>query len=221
ASERMGMRNRRRETWVSLYCDQSWLRDVGGDAAAQLLDGFAGAGVPGPPRFRLCSQVGPMSVILADIFRSSGRDAVSSLYAGAKATELLSVTLRNAAALAAASHPTVRLTRRDRQQLAQVHEILTNEFATAPGLGELARRVGLNASKLCFGFREQFGEPMSDYVRRQRLEFALGLLKTTDLQVRQVALRAGYRHHSTFTAAFARHFGVAPKHVRRIAVPLN
>ena len=41
------------------------------------------------------------------------------------------------------------------------------------------------------------------------------LLGSNDLQVRQIARRVGYAHHGSFTAAFTRHFGIAPKAVRR------
>jgi transcriptional regulator GlxA family with amidase domain len=41
------------------------------------------------------------------------------------------------------------------------------------------------------------------------------LLRTSDLQVRQIAQRAGYAHHGSFTAAFTRQFGYSPKNVRR------
>jgi AraC-like DNA-binding protein len=35
-------------------------------------------------------------------------------------------------------------------------------------------------------------------------------LMTSDLQVREIARRAGYAHHGTFIAAFTRQFGIAP-----------
>ena len=80
---------------------------------------------------------------------------------------------------------------------------------------ELARRAGMNYSKLCSGFHQLFGETTAEFVRRQRLEFAHELLRTTDLQVQQIAQRAGYAHHGSFTAAFTRLFGYSPKKARR------
>jgi len=52
-------------------------------------------------------------------------------------------------------------------------------------------------------------------VRRERLEFARELLRTSDLQVQQIARRVGYAHHGSFTAAFTRQFGYSPKKVVR------
>ena len=52
---------------------------------------------------------------------------------------------------------------------------------------------------------------MHEFIRRTKLERARELLSTTDLQIGQVAEDVGYRHHSTFTTAFAEHFGIPPK----------
>ena len=73
----------------------------------------------------------------------------------------------------------------------------------------------MNSSKLCSGFRQVFGETTAEFVRRQRLEFAHELLRSSELQVQQIARRAGYAHHGSFTAAFTRQFGYSPKKVSR------
>lgn len=222
AEERMGARDTRRETWVSLYCDRSWLDEIGG-AAGAALHGLLAADqeTVAAPRYRLCTRIGAMLPIVKDIVSMERRDPLHWLLAIGKANELLFVTLRNAYSVLADPEPATRLTERDRRLIASAREVLASEFATPPSVAELARRVGINTSKLCFGFKSQFGETTSDYVRRLRLELAHELLKNTDLQVRQIAWRAGYQHHSTFTAAFARHFGVAPKLVRRGHGALN
>jgi AraC-like DNA-binding protein len=203
-----------RETWVSLYCDHEWLAEMLG-APTGLLGSAAGFdGKSAPPSFRVCRQIEPMLPVLKDIIRARRDDPLHWLFASTKANELLYITLRNASALLPAFAPAHRLRARDRQQLATAREILAAEFVAPPGLAALARRVGMNSSKLCFGFRCHFGETTSDFIRRLRLGMAYDLLRTSGLQVRQIAFRAGYSHHSTFTAAFVRQFGVAPKLIR-------
>ncbi|MBS0396840.1 MAG: helix-turn-helix transcriptional regulator, partial [Proteobacteria bacterium] len=110
---------------------------------------------------------------------------------------------------------------RDRRRLLAARERLAAHFAAPPGIAALARDVGLGAKKLCAGFTAEFGETTSAFVRRLRLECARELLASSELQVREIARRVGYRHHSTFTAAFTRHFGVAPKHARRRRLVVN
>jgi AraC-like DNA-binding protein len=75
--------------------------------------------------------------------------------------------------------------------------------------------VGLSTTKLCAGFMSAFGEATSAYVRRRRLERAHALLAKSGLLVSQVAKQVGYRHHSTFSAAYARHFGQPPRQLRK------
>ncbi len=55
---------------------------------------------------------------------------------------------------------------------------------------------------------------MNQCVRETRLETALGLLQTTQLQVSEVAQRCGYASHSRFSASFRARFGFAPSHLR-------
>ena len=113
----------------------------------------------------------------------------------------------------------MKLTGRDRRQLHAIRDALAAEFVAPPRLPVLARRAGMNYSKLCSGFRQLFGETTAEFVRRQRLEFAHELLRASDLQVQQIAQRAGYAHHGSFTAAFTRQFGYSPKKVRRTHSP--
>ena len=46
----------------------------------------------------------------------------------------------------------------------------------APPLAELARRFGMSPARVCSGFRLQFGESTSEFVRRRRMDVARELL---------------------------------------------
>jgi AraC-like DNA-binding protein len=217
ASERLGASGSGREIWVSLYCDRTWLEEMHHGAGATELESILyGDDTEAPvPRFRANPQIGATIPILRDIVRAHRGDPLHWLYASAKASELLYATLSNVSAFARQDGRRLKLTARDRQQLHMVRDALAAECASPPSLPVLARRAGMNNSKLCFGFRLLFGETTSDFVRRQRLELARELLRISDLQVQQIAQRAGYAHHGSFTAAFTRQFGYAPKELRR------
>ncbi|MEI8297954.1 MAG: AraC family transcriptional regulator [Pseudomonadota bacterium] len=219
-AERLGVPDRLRETWVSLYCDRHWLQGVGGAEVGRLLAGLAeGHGSTATPQFRLGEQIAATLPVLRDIVGLECRDGIDWLYAIGKAHELLHVTLRNGRLIGASPGP-VR-NERDLRRLAQVRGILDQSFVAPPTLAALARRVGLNPAKLCAGFRRHYGETTSGYVRRLRLEHAQALLSGTDLQVREIARQSGYRHHSTFTAAYRQHFGVSPKRTRHGVSQVN
>ncbi len=213
--EVVGSRSQPHEAWISLYCDRQWLhRNIGAEGLA-LLDVPSGtaADLPRAPVYRVYPQLGAARALCGDILRNGFDGPLRYLYAKGKALELLCATLRVVRASQPGRSEMKRLTARDRHNMCEARAILEREFVSPPDVPTLARRVGTNSSKLCFGFKAQFGETTSEFVRRRRLELAYELLTTTDMQVRQVAWRVGYQHHSTFTAAFARHFGQAPKAV--------
>ncbi len=216
ASERLGSAGIGRESWVSLYCDRGWLAEVN-ESAASWLDG-AMSGHPhagGRPRYRSGAHIGATLPVLRDIVRANREDPLHWLYACAKANELLYVTLSNLGTFSPSEPGRLKLTGRDRRQLHAVRDALAADFVTPARLPDLARRAGMNYSKLCSGFRQLFGETTAEFVRRQRLELAHELLRTSDLQVQQIARRVGYAHHGSFTAAFTHRFGYSPKRVGR------
>lgn len=216
ASERLGAALHGRETWVSLYCDRLWLEQVNERAATNLEAALSPREAPAPiPRFHTGPHIGATVPLLREIVRADRQDTLHWLYASAKANELLYVTLSNIGAFAPHNPGRLKLTGRDRKQLQAVRDALAADFVVPPRLPVLARRAGMNYSKLCSGFRQLFGETTAEFVRRRRLEFAHELLRTSDLQVQQIAQRAGYAHHGSFTAAFTRQFGYSPKKVGR------
>jgi AraC-like DNA-binding protein len=218
ASERLGAAQFGRETWVSLYCDRAWLDQVNERAATRLEAALSvSESAPLVPCYRTGPHIGATQPLLREIVRANRDDPLHWLYACAKANELLYATLSNIGIFAPPDAGRLKLTARDRRQLHAVRDALAADFVAPPRLPVLARRAGMNYSKLCSGFHQLFGETTAEFVRRQRLEFARELLRTTDLQVQQIARRAGYAHHGSFTAAFTRQFGYSPKKVERHA----
>ena len=216
ASERLGAAPLGRETWISLYCDRSWLDQVNERAATRLEAALCSdEQKPLAPRYRSGPHIGATIPLLREIVRANRDDPLHWLYACAKANELLYVTLSNVGMYAPLGGGRLKLTGRDRRQLHAIRDALAADFVAPPRLPLLARRAGMNYSKLCSGFRQLFGETTAEFVRRERLEFARELLRTSDLQVQQIARRVGYAHHGSFTAAFTRQFGYSPKKVVR------
>jgi AraC-like DNA-binding protein len=81
----------------------------------------------------------------------------------------------------------------------------------------VARRHGVSDRHVHVLF-ESTGQTFSRFVEEERLKYALALLndpKLATISIGEVAARCGYTDHSTFTRAFRRQFGAAPKDVRR------
>lgn len=80
---------------------------------------------------------------------------------------------------------------------------------------EIARHVYLSPTYLQFVFKENFGVPLAEYVRKQKLKRALDLLYNTEKKISDIAYDSGFEHESSFIRSFKREFGMTPGEARR------
>jgi len=99
--------------------------------------------------------------------------------------------------------------------LASVGATLASRHDERLRIGDLARDAGVHPVHLIRSFQRFFGRTPGQYLRERRLEAAAVLLRTTDLPIVDVALRAGFADQSHFTRAFRGRLGVAPGAFRR------
>ena len=102
----------------------------------------------------------------------------------------------------------------ENQRLHEARDILTAEFNPPPTIPILARKVGINETKLKRGFKQLFGATIHDYGNYHRMQKALELLQTSDLSISAIGEAVGYRYQTSFTAAVKHFFGVTPKQLR-------
>ena len=99
----------------------------------------------------------------------------------------------------------------DHRKIAEVAHYLTSNPASKDSLADLARRVGMNRTKLVCAFREVYGTSVEAYWRDWRLQKARDLLVDRRMSVSEVAEEVGYSEIAAFTRAFSKQFGVSPK----------
>jgi AraC-like DNA-binding protein len=92
--------------------------------------------------------------------------------------------------------------------------ILASEFSRPTKVEDVARRLATSPRQLQRVFAEVYGVGFRAYLRRVRMCRAAELLATTDLPVKEVAQRVGYRDASQFSKAFKRTRGVTPTEAR-------
>jgi AraC-like DNA-binding protein len=100
---------------------------------------------------------------------------------------------------------------RDLNRIYIARDYLNKNFASAPSIGELARRVGMNQTKLKGVFREVTGMTIYDYILRCRMERAAILLQTQEYSIAEVAYQVGYTYPANFTHAFKKFHGALPR----------
>ena len=105
----------------------------------------------------------------------------------------------------------IALSRQDIEKLHYAREVLLeNVTAPPPGIGQLARDIGMNDFKLKKGFRLLFKTSIHTYHRNARLDLARTLLNEGVLNVCEVACAVGYSNPSHFSRAFHNLFHINP-----------
>jgi AraC-like DNA-binding protein len=98
----------------------------------------------------------------------------------------------------------------DIESLHAIREYITLHCDHPFSIIELARKAGINQTKLKSGFKELFNTTVFGYLGDIRMQEAKRLLLEEKLYVSEVAERIGYKHPHHFTAAFRKKFGMAP-----------
>lgn len=106
-------------------------------------------------------------------------------------------------------------------RLATALREMHDDPARAWTVGELARKAALSRSAFFERFSRAVGLTPMEYLLAWRMAMARDMLRHHDVALDQVAERVGYSSASTFSIAFARHFGQAPgrfaREIRRAA----
>lgn len=136
-------------------------------------------------------------------------------YVQAKVQELLCASVDLWGEQSNSRIATATLGARDIRQLHAARDLLLRDLADAPTIPELAVAAGINSAKLKRGFRLLFGCTIYECLWHERMNQALALLQAGE-GVGDVALAVGYRHTSSFSAAFVRRYGFRPRFARQV-----
>ena len=140
-------------------------------------------------------------------------------YRLAKSIELLCELLRGhrAGKLTSLAAPAT-LSLGDARRIAAARKLIDEHWSEKLTLGQIARRCGLNRSKLAKGFRELYDCSVTEALAERRLAEARRQLISTDLPVGLIGYRSGYQNNASFTRAFGRRFGISPSTFRACSV---
>ena len=81
-------------------------------------------------------------------------------------------------------------------------------------LSQLAKVLGLTESRTSHVVQETFGRSFRQLLLEARLRTAMGLLRHTDMDMRQVASRSGFEDLRHFHRVFKRETNQTPRHYR-------
>lgn len=83
-------------------------------------------------------------------------------------------------------------------------------------LEDIAEKTLLTPSYLSMLFKKEVGETISDYTQKLRLEKAKTLLRTTNLNLNEIAAQVGYTDPKHFSKMFKKMLGVRPQDYRKM-----
>lgn len=89
-----------------------------------------------------------------------------------------------------------------------------SHFKENPQLEDIAKSLYLSKNYFCALFKENMGESYKDYLRKLKLNYAVDLLRHSDLSITQIALDSGYVTQSHFNRDFKAFFGISPRDMR-------
>ena len=99
---------------------------------------------------------------------------------------------------------------RTNRAMLRVRDLIDRDYADDLDLAVLARAAHVSPDHLVRTFRSVFGETPHRYLQRRRVERAMFLLRTTDLDVTDVCLAVGFTSLGTFSRLFAAVVGQPP-----------
>ncbi|MEZ5428086.1 MAG: AraC family transcriptional regulator [Pyrinomonadaceae bacterium] len=137
----------------------------------------------------------------------SRRDRFSPLALESISTELLIAASRQSERRAEKNAP---------RWLGRVKEYLNENFASPPGLGDLAEAAGVHPTHLARVFRQFEHCTAGEYVRRVRLEKARRKMISSRASLVEIALETGFSDQAHFTRTFKRETGMTPTEFRKI-----
>jgi len=156
-----------------------------------------------------------MDVAVRDLLDCPYTGLMKRLYLESKAIELIAHKIAQIAPTDGSRRPSPGFRQDDMERVRHAEDILRHDLENPPGLFDLARSVGTNHAKLNRGFKVVFGTTVFGYLRKMRLEKAKHLLEEEGMNVSETAAGVGYNSISSFSKAFAAHFGLNPKRSQR------
>ena len=137
-----------------------------------------------------------------------------NLYVESKVMEILSLITHNLEQEQNRRHLPVKLDKKDKYSLGKAITLMKRNLSAYPSIFQLAQTANMSPSRFQMAFRQFYGTTAYEYLKVLRMNHALLLLHDSDDDIRNVALKVGYRNAGHFSKLFKDTFGMGPKEYR-------
>ncbi|MBQ9700639.1 MAG: helix-turn-helix transcriptional regulator, partial [Lachnospiraceae bacterium] len=93
---------------------------------------------------------------------------------------------------------------------------INNDLTDDLSLKAMASMLNVNPSYLSTLFKKETGSTLTDFVNHKRIEHAILLINSTDMQIQNIALYCGIPDVNYFTKTFKKIVGKTPKEYREM-----
>ncbi|WP_281274449.1 bifunctional transcriptional activator/DNA repair enzyme AdaA [Mesobacillus subterraneus] len=102
----------------------------------------------------------------------------------------------------------------NKELIERAKEIINNSYNKPLNRKKIAQKLGVSNNHLARLFKHYYGMTISEYIIELRMEEATRLLTHTDIEITEIALKAGVKSMSNFYKSFKERTGLTPKEYR-------
>jgi len=156
-------------------------------------------------------QIDTLQVELFNNFKDqkSFEDILKNIYLESKASTLLHHTIERIAQTFNKSIDKNRIS-----SLERAKEIILQEYSQNLSIKNIAYKSAINECYLKKDFKEYFGMTIADMLQKRRLEVAKELLRD-NFNVKEVAIKVGYKHSGHFSKLFFNYYHIIPSSYKK------
>lgn len=148
--------------------------------------------------------------VISDIRQCKYEGLTRRIYLESKIFELIAFLYQESTAQ---TNYTI-LSVQDRIRMEEAATIIANNLNQPFTIIQLAKRVGVNQTKLKNDFKLAYGNTIFGYLQDLRMKEAKRYLLDTTLSIQEISIRLGYQSMSNFSIAFKKSMGYSPNKLR-------
>lgn len=148
--------------------------------------------------------------VITDIRQCKYEGLTRRIYLESKIFELIAFLYQDSME---PTQPT-ELSPQDRIRMEEAAAIIANNLDQPFTIIQLAKRVGVNQTKLKNDFKLAYGNTIFGYLQDLRMKEAKRYLLDTTLSIQEISMRLGYQNMSNFSIAFKKSMGYSPNKLR-------
>lgn len=97
----------------------------------------------------------------------------------------------------------------------QIEKYINDNIAWDLSIEHLCTRFAISRAELYQIFHESFNASVADYIRTKRISMAEQMIRTTTMQISEIAANVGFYDYNYFSKVFHKRFGLSPREYRK------